>query len=112
MPKTRMPSISSDVAIGRRIKGSEMLIGDCSGSADGNGTMRCSGSSGRSRGGGGLDPGAVGQSVLALDDDLLAGREPLRNDGDAVLYRPDVDRPAFHRAVLPDDIGAIAIRAG
>jgi hypothetical protein len=27
IPNTRMPSISSEVAIGRRIKGSEMLIG-------------------------------------------------------------------------------------
>ena len=28
MPKTSTPSIISEVAIGRRIKGSEMLIGD------------------------------------------------------------------------------------
>ena len=28
MPNTRTPSINSEVAIGRRIKGSEILIGD------------------------------------------------------------------------------------
>src|SRR5271169_6572374 len=30
MPKTNTPNISSEVAIGRRIKGSEMLISGCS----------------------------------------------------------------------------------
>src|SRR5271169_2884447 len=30
MPNTNTPSINSEVAIGRRIKGSEMLIGGCS----------------------------------------------------------------------------------
>jgi hypothetical protein len=30
MPKTRTPNINNEVAIGRRIKGSEMLIGGCS----------------------------------------------------------------------------------
>ena len=34
-----------------------------------------------------LDAGAVGQPVLAVDDDLLAGGEPLVDDGDAVLHR-------------------------
>ena len=29
MPNTSTPSIINDVAIGRRIKGSEMLIGAC-----------------------------------------------------------------------------------
>ena len=30
MPNTNTPSINSEVAIGRRIKGSEMLISACS----------------------------------------------------------------------------------
>ncbi len=76
MPNTRMPAISSAVAIGRRMKISEMLI---AGSA---GLLR-----GCGRAAGGLDPhlDVVGQPILAVDDDLLAGGKALGYHRNPVL---------------------------
>src|SRR5207237_8723049 len=115
MPNTRTPSISSEVPIGRRIKGSEMLIGGFL--ASGFLASRAAAVSGpvspRSSGGslGGclhLDPSAVGQTVLAVDDDPIADRQPLGDHRDAVLHRTDLDRAALDRVVLLDDIGIAA----
>ena len=62
-----MPSINSEVAIGRRMKGSDMLTAGYPGMLSTGRARDRTGSSGRSR----LDfhPGAVGQPVLAVDDD-------------------------------------------
>ena len=65
MPNTSTPSISSEVAIGRRMKGSEMLIGAPRPQlAEPAGFRRQQ-----------PDPRAVGQPVLALDHDPLTGRQ-------------------------------------
>src|SRR5580692_2734998 len=101
MPNTITPSISSEVAIGRRMKGSEMLTCAYPPSA------RRSGGVLRLR----FDPNAVGEAVLAVDDDVLAGLQPLADHGDAVLDGGDLDGAALDRVVLADDIGEIAVRS-
>ncbi len=74
MPNTKVPSISSEVAIGRRINGADMLIG---GGSRSEALRRAPKSAGRlRRGGRDLDPGAIHQSVLAIDDDGLTGCQP------------------------------------
>src|SRR3954468_24001789 len=113
IPNTRMPSIRSDVAIGRRIKGSEILIAlvPC-----GRGACACArteaASSGRRRFRFG-QPHArpVGQAILPIDDDFLARRKPFGDDGDAVLHRGDLYRAALDGVVVLDDIGIGAVRS-
>src|SRR5207244_458679 len=106
MPKTSTPSINSEVAIGRRMKGSEMLIGDCPDSATGRASAMRGAASSRGSRRGRREPhaGAVRQPVLALDDDPLAERETLPDHGDAVLHRGHLYRAPLDRAVLLDHI--------
>src|SRR6266567_1490956 len=56
-------------------------------------------------------PGALRQSILAVDDDLLARRQPLADDGDAVLHGTDLDVPALDRAVVLDHVCVMAVRS-
>src|ERR1700683_4105575 len=109
MPKTSTPNINSDVAIGRRINGSEMFIGEGS-------YVMLRAADGRSARGALLrvrhpHPRPLGQPVLPVDDDLLADIEPFGDDREAVLHRSDLDRAPFDRVVGLDDIGVIAVRA-
>src|SRR5262249_10735620 len=112
MPNTKTPSISSEVPIGRRMKGSEMLIDFL---ASRFAVSRCClllGSSGGSRCGS-LDfhPCAIGQPVLAIDNDPLARRQALSDDRKPILHRGDFDRAPLDRVVVLDDIGIGAVRA-
>ncbi len=80
MPNTRTPSINSEVAIGRRIKGSEMLIGNylrgsVAGPVDGDTVRDCGAAQPAApgaRGGRSSDTGALGQPILAIDHHPLA----------------------------------------
>src|SRR6266446_9250428 len=107
MPNTKTPSINSEVPIGRRMKGSEMLIGGflAGRAAAASGPLSPSSSGGSLGGCLHLDPSAVGQPVLAVDDDPIADRQTLCDYRDAVLHRADLDRAPLHRVVLLDDIG-------
>ena len=115
MPNTSTPSINSEVAIGRRINGSEMLIGGClriwskfgrSGqSPDGLSAGRARWP--RSRW---VDAGTIGQPILPVDHDAFAGRQPLGNDGDAVLRRSDINVAPLDRTIGLDDISIAAVR--
>src|SRR6185437_15354445 len=104
-----MPNISSDVAMGRWMKGAEMLIADSLWRASGKGAARPADSTGRlSLDLFDSDARALGQAVLAVDDDALAGVEPLGHDGDPVLHRSDLDRTAFRLFVVADQVHVIA----
>src|SRR5215467_273464 len=117
MPKTNTPSIISEVAMGRRIKGSEMLIGGRllvwkKGGGVGRRPVRLSpGGARRVRARSWVDASAVGQPVLSVDDDPLAGCEALCHDGNAVLDRGDLDGAPFDRIVRLDRVGVMAVRA-
>src|SRR6202040_3423746 len=114
MPNTSTPSIIREVAIGRRIKGSEMLISDRLPTEmyrERGRKVRC-GSARRARlWRRGLYSDALGQPILPVDDDPLAWRQPLGDDGDAVLNRSDVDGASLDSVIRLDNIGVIAIRA-
>src|SRR5260370_33320189 len=94
------------------MNGSEMLIGGGpETSAQRLWSQRYRGSSGGSRRRRGEPhPGALRQPVLAFDHHLLARRQTLRDDGDAVLHRRNLDRPAPHRVVILDEVGVMACR--
>src|SRR3984957_8635300 len=114
MPNTSTPSIIREVAIGRRIKGSEMLIGDRLPTEmyRERGWKVRRGSARRARlWRRGLYSDALGQATLPVDDDPLAWRQPLGDDGDAVLNRSDVDGASLDSVIRLDNIGVIAIRA-
>ena len=76
MPNTRMPAISSAVAIGRRMKISEMFI-----AAQPACWLVAAGAPSVSI----LHLDVVGQPVLAVDHHLLAGGEPLGDHRNPVL---------------------------
>ncbi len=103
MPNTRMPSINSDVAIGRRMNGSEMFIGN--GSRFNDLRLRV-GREAEWIAGDQPDAGpsamrtyapSVQPVLLAIDDDFLARLEALADNGKAVLDRGDLDRTALDR---------------
>src|SRR5438034_6929979 len=116
MPKTSTPSINSEVAIGRRMKGSEMLIGDHPDSATDRASATRGAASSRGsrcrRGRGRREPhaGALRQPELALDDNPLAERETLPDHGDAVLHRGHLYRAPLDRAVFLDHISVLPVR--
>src|SRR5690348_12572222 len=98
MPKTRMPSINSEVAIGRRMKGSEMLI--AGGSANQMRLRRAPRPRSPRHSGLGCrhpNPGALRQPVLSFHDHFLAAFQSLRDDGDAVLHAGDLDGAPLDR---------------
>src|SRR5579872_2456773 len=107
MPNTNTPSISSDVPIGRRIKGSEMLIVASSYRAVSAEPSSSTRRSGRCLD---LDAGAIDQPVLPFDDDPLARRQPFLDDGNAVLRGGDADLAPLDRAVLGNYVGKLALR--
>ena len=82
-PSSAIATISSDVAIGRRMKGSEMFMGRCPGDRAVAGLAST------------CVPGL--QPVLAADHDALAGREPLVTTVSVAVARPCLDRRAAPR---------------
>ena len=102
MPNTRTPSISSEVAIGRRMKGSEMLMAAF---------RRLSPPDRR------LSPAAAGHA-RRRSAGIVRRRRPARP---ATAPCSTTARPfctaatshvaPFHRVVLADDIGVVAVRA-
>src|ERR1700728_3170110 len=100
MPNTSTPTISSEVAIGRRMNGSAMLMGACPASARRPGGL----------GGQQSYPSAIGQPILPVNHDMLSRGQSLADDRDAVLHRGDLDRAALDRVVAADDIGVVAVR--
>src|SRR5271166_5842656 len=101
MPNTKTPSISKEVAIGRRIKGSEMFIGDylagwvvipVTGLREAR--LACNTRRARRQD---LDPCSLGQPVLTIDDHPLTRGKPFSDDGNPVLDRGDTNRAAFDR---------------
>src|SRR4029077_17969164 len=112
MPNTSTPSIIREVAIGRRIKGSEMLIGDRLPTE----VYRERGRKGR-RGSArrarlwhcGLYTDALGQPILPVDDDPPPSRQALRYHRDAVLDRTNIDDASLDSIVGLDDIRVVAI---
>src|SRR6185369_5553695 len=100
MPKTSTASIISAVAIGRRMKVSEIFI---------DGSAACLGHA-RRRSRRGLDLGAGAQAKLAVDDDLLARCQPGGDDRLSVLDSADLHRAALDALIGLDDIGVIALR--
>src|SRR5487761_1310214 len=117
MPNTSTPSINNDVAIGRRMKGSEMLIGnhlrivlESPYQVRAWRGRRCSTGSARRLRVQQLDAGTFGQPVLAVDHHPLAGGQPLGDGGNTVLDRSHVDDAALDRVVGLDHIDVIAVR--
>src|SRR5580658_2148047 len=104
MPNTRIPSINSAVAIGRRMNGSEMLIGNYlrgSVAAQSGNTSREL----QRRSAGGArwprldqpDMSAFGQAKLTVDDYPLAGLEAFGDNRNPVLDRGHLDRASLDR---------------
>src|SRR5690348_3006960 len=106
-----MPSIRSDVAIGRRMKGREMFIRPVLSrwswrlGASARSLARVRGRCLR------IDLAALVEAVLAVDDDLLAGGEALADGGDAVLDFRDLDVADLDGHVRLDDEEIFAIGA-
>src|SRR5260370_29315879 len=94
------------------MNGSEMLIGGGpETSAQRVWSQRYRGSSGGSRRRRGEPhPGTLRQPVLAFDHHLFAPRQALRHDGDAVLHRRNLYRPALDRVVILDYVDVMAGR--
>ena len=117
-PASSRPTISSVVATGRRMNGSEMLTGLAGALVGGRRRRRAARAARRRPGSGaragldGCDLAARAQLVLPLDDDLLAAVEALARSppGRRRSARP---RPASSRAVwsVADDVDERALRA-
>src|SRR5450759_1611654 len=105
MPKKRIPTITSVVATGRRMKTSEMFI---SGSRS---LLRGSGGNGR---GVGLDrdlrPGR--ETKLSVGHDPLARNEPLVDHGPLLPGAAHDDGPGLDRVVRLDDVHVRALLPG
>src|SRR5215467_8761898 len=105
MPNTRMPSISSDVAIGRRINGSEIFMAVRKyWSAGGGDSAR-----GARLRGGDPHPRALGQPVLPVDDNLFAGLQALADDRNAILHRGHLDAAPLDRVARLDHVDVFAV---
>ena len=97
-PTRKMPPINSEVAIGRRTNGSEML-------------MMLSDSPRRSAMRGGMRTCTPGlQPVLIARDDAFIQGDALCDDRHAAAFRAELQGPHFHRGIALDDVGKGSIR--
>src|ERR1700736_4153335 len=107
-----MPSINSEVAIGRRMKGCETFmrprLSRWSWGSWGYRAGAASAARARRRGLG-RDLASLIEPVLAVDDDLLAGAQPLGDGGDAVLALRPLDVADLDGHVRLDDEEVLAV---
>src|ERR1700761_5130154 len=108
MPTKRMPTISNDVAMGRRMNGPEIppaMSVSRSGLGLGGGSVRSCHRCIRSRRRFFVDQRAIEQARLPGDDDLVTHVETFGNNGIRVTTLTDFDRPHADLAVVADHIG-------